>query len=84
MSLTNSVSDANDIVIEMMAFHKLEEIRDIPPDPLTTRLGDLIRQALETNEALVEYLADTEQEARSISLSTVHFYKNSLGLSRLY
>jgi hypothetical protein len=84
MSLTNSVSDANDMVTEMLAFQKVEEIKDIPPDPLTTRLGDLISQALETNGALVEYLADTEQEARSISLSTVHFFKNSLGLSRLY
>jgi hypothetical protein len=71
-------SDAHDIVSEILIFQEAEESQE--SIPLSERLCDLIEQARETKEILVHYIAETAQEARRVSLSTIHALKNSLGI----
>jgi hypothetical protein len=72
------ISDAHDLVTEMLVFQESEESRDA--HPLSDRLYDLVDQAQETKKALIHYVAETTEEARRFSLSTVHALKNSLGM----
>jgi hypothetical protein len=74
----------------MLTFQKVEEAkkekRAMPrgiPDFSHIHMADDVEQSLQTNEALLTYLADTAREARSVSLSTIHFFKDSLGMLQL-
>jgi hypothetical protein len=72
------LSDAHDIATEMVIF---QEIESPEIHPFSERLDELIEQAGDIKEALLHYLADTAQGARRVSLSTIHFLKDSLGKS---
>jgi hypothetical protein len=66
----------------MVIFQEIEDFPDV--HPFSERLNELIKQARDIKEALFHYLADTAQGARRVSLSTVHFLKDSLGKSLFF
>jgi hypothetical protein len=66
----------------LVIFQEIEDSPDV--HPFSERLNELIEQARDIKEALIHYLADTAQGARRVSLSTVHFLKDSLGKSLFF
>jgi hypothetical protein len=68
--------------VELLGFQEVEKTQDSLQDPLSKRLSDLVSQALKTNQALIQYLDDVSARAAPrFSLSTVNFFKSSLGMS---
>jgi hypothetical protein len=69
------LSDAHDIVTELVIYQEGKEAH-----PLSERMQELVSQAGETKDSLIHHIADTALEARKVSLSTIHYLKDSLGI----
>ena len=75
------LSEAHQVVGELLIFQELADSRDT--SPLSEMMGDLVDTARSTKESLLGYAQSVTKEARKVSLPTVHFLQDSLGIAHL-
>ena len=72
------LSEAHEVVGELLIFQEVDDTRNA--SPLAEIMGDLIETARAAKESLLEYVQSMTKEARKVSLPTVHFLQDSLGM----